>query len=125
MFEPLELRKFVPKIVKSYGTGNKELVIQSLEEFREVWESQDCKNYISVFGKAAGILQNKDHEFAEVFNRDWFDFLDSGFYLSLVALTKDYDGPKLLCHISKINRLSESMQEHGKRIDKIFLNRVD
>lgn len=120
MFKSSQLREIVTEGVAGYKDENKIKILQSLKEFRNVWNSGGCRQYIINFGKAAGILQNKNHEFAEVFNTAWRDFLNSGTYLSTIAITGSYDSTELLVYFSKANRAINSLEEYEKEIDKIF-----
>ena len=122
MFKPVQLRKIVAGGVTAYNGGDRGSILESLNEFKNIWESQGCKNYIMNFGKAVGVLKNKDYQGVEMFERDWLDFFNSGTYLSLAGLLRHYDPEKLLVSFSKINRLSDLMSEHEKEIDKAFLN---
>lgn len=120
MFKPSQLRKIVIEGVAGYKDENKIKILQSLKEFRNVWNSEGCRKYITNFGKATGILQNKGHEFAGMFNTAWIDFLNSGTYLSTIAITESYDPEELLVYFSKANRAINSLEEYEKEIDKIF-----
>ena len=120
MFKYSKLKEIVAKAFISYEKRNEKGVLESLKEFQNTWDSQDAKRHRINFGKAVGILSNKEHESAEIFNEEWFDFLNSGTYLSLSGLANYYDPEEILIHLSKINRLSDSMQVYEKEIDKIF-----
>lgn len=125
MFKPSQLGKIVAEGVIAYGKEDRTRLLYFLKEFEKIWSSKECRNYITNFGKAAGILQNKGHKFAEMFNTDWHVFLDCGTYLSTIAVTEDYNPMELLLHFSKINRTIGFLQEHEKKIDEVFAKGFD